>query len=53
MPGGRLARVRCTDSRSSVNDYRLTGFEIQYVRSLGADEVLDYHTQRFEDEASE
>jgi NADPH:quinone reductase-like Zn-dependent oxidoreductase len=24
--------------------------DIQYVRSLGADRVLDYHTQRFEDE---
>jgi NADPH:quinone reductase-like Zn-dependent oxidoreductase len=24
--------------------------DIQYVRSLGADKVLDYHTQRFEDE---
>jgi NADPH:quinone reductase-like Zn-dependent oxidoreductase len=24
--------------------------DIQYVRSLGADEVLDYHAQRFEDE---
>jgi NADPH:quinone reductase-like Zn-dependent oxidoreductase len=24
--------------------------DIEYVRSLGADEVLDYHTQRFEDE---
>jgi NADPH:quinone reductase-like Zn-dependent oxidoreductase len=27
--------------------------DIQYVRSLGADEVLDYHTQRFEDEVKD
>jgi NADPH:quinone reductase-like Zn-dependent oxidoreductase len=27
--------------------------DIQYVRSLGADKVLDYHTQRFEDEVKD
>ena len=27
--------------------------DIQYVRSLGADTVLDYHTQRFEDEVKD
>src|SRR6185437_15444098 len=27
--------------------------DIQYVRSLGADEVMDYHTQRFEDEVKD
>src|ERR1700754_876370 len=27
--------------------------DIEYVRSLGADEVLDYHTQRFEDEVED
>jgi NADPH:quinone reductase-like Zn-dependent oxidoreductase len=27
--------------------------DIEYVRSLGADEVLDYHTQRFEDEVKD
>jgi NADPH:quinone reductase-like Zn-dependent oxidoreductase len=27
--------------------------DIQYVRSLGADEVFDYHTQRFEDEVKD
>jgi NADPH:quinone reductase-like Zn-dependent oxidoreductase len=27
--------------------------DIEYVRSLGADRVLDYHTQRFEDEVKD
>jgi len=27
--------------------------DIDYVRSLGADEVIDYHTQRFEDEVTD
>ena len=27
--------------------------DIQYVRSLGADTILDYHTQRFEDEVKD
>jgi NADPH:quinone reductase-like Zn-dependent oxidoreductase len=27
--------------------------DIQYVQSLGADKVLDYHTQRFEDEVKD
>jgi NADPH:quinone reductase-like Zn-dependent oxidoreductase len=27
--------------------------DIEYVRSLGADNVLDYHTQRFEDEVKD
>ena len=27
--------------------------DVEYVRSLGADEVLDYHTQRFEEEVKD
>jgi NADPH:quinone reductase-like Zn-dependent oxidoreductase len=40
--------------RARLHSIATAGAEdIQYVQSLGADEVLDYHTQRFEDEVKE
>jgi NADPH:quinone reductase-like Zn-dependent oxidoreductase len=41
----RRARLRSI-ATAGTND-------IEYVRSLGADKVMDYHTQRFEDEAKD